>query len=419
MTWRKLTGPLRFYLAISLAAGCGFLTLKTGIDRATRQAALEGQASIRGSSGAPIVVVVYTAFTGEVADLFVLPRPGPFFFAVPAGTYGLAAFEDRNRDLTYQPAEEPAALYGAPTDLVLRAGERRMGLVLTIDAQGTVRLPIAVSAASEQRLINQLPMPQLGTVVDIDDPRFAGKNAKLGLWDPVQFLLTVGAGVYFLEEYDPDKVPILFVHGAMGHPGNWKDLIRTLDRSRFQPWLVYYPTAPHLDRVARMLVRTISALQVKYRFSRLIVVAHSMGGLVTRAAINYAVENADPGRVVRVPAFVSISSPWNGHTAAAKGVKHAPVVAPSWRDMAPDSRFLKALPQTPLPAECAHFLFFSYRGSSHGRANDGTVTLSSELWMPIQRQAAQVLGFDETHTGILRSPDVAAHLNAILTRAAH
>jgi hypothetical protein len=33
-------------------------------------------------------------------------------------------------------------------------------------------------------------------------------------------------------------------------------------------------------------------LQVKYWFSRLILVAHRMGGLVARAAINYAVQDA-------------------------------------------------------------------------------------------------------------------------------
>jgi hypothetical protein len=34
--------------------------------------------------------------------------------------------------------------------------------------------------------------------------------------------------------------------------------------------------------------------------------------------------------------------------------------------------------------------------------------------MPIQRQAAHVMGFDETHIGILRNADVAERLNAIL-----
>lgn len=50
-------------------------------------------------------------------------------------------------------------------------------------------------------------------------------------------------------------------------------------------------------------------------------------------------------------------------------------------------------------------------------ANDGTVTVASELSMPIQRQASHVMGFDETHVSILHSPQVAERLTEILTRA--
>jgi hypothetical protein len=110
---------------------------------------------------------------------------------------------------------------------------------------------------------------------------------------------------------------------------------------------------------------------------------------------------------------------WNGHAAAAAGVEQAPVAAPSWEDMAPGSAFLTALPRTALLPECEYSLLFSYGGGSLiGRqASDGSVALSSQLWLPIQRQATNVMGFDESHTGILRSPEVAEELNAILARA--
>ena len=123
--------------------------------------------------------------------------------------------------------------------------------------------------------------------------------------------------------------------------------------------------------------------------------------------------------MVHVPACVSVLSPWNGHSAAAAGVKYAPVAAPSREDMAPGSPFLIGLPQIALPPECEYTLLFSYRGSAtvSGEANDGTVAVSSELSMPIQRQAAHVMGFDESRASILESRDVAAMLNGILTRA--
>ena len=409
-------------LAACALGGCGFLTLKKDIEASKHQlepAAVQGDVAIRGASSGPIVVVVYSVAAGRTNGL-VLPRPGPFFFALPAGTYRIAAYEDRNHDLAYQPGTEPAAVLGDPGELVLRPGERRANVDLTIDPGAAARIPFAVAAVSAEQDENGfLPDLQLGTIVSIDDPRFSDENGKLGLWQPLEFASSIGAGVYFLEEYDPNKIPILFVHGAGGHPGNWKYLVSTLDRSRFQPWLAYYPSAPHLDRVGRGLVRAIGALQLKYGFSRMIVVAHSMGGLVARAAINSAMTGAETQRVVSLPAFVTISSPWNGHSAAAQGVKRSPVVAPSWIDMAPGSAFLSHLPATPLPPECEYSLFFSYRSSGLSReANDETVAVSSELSLPIQLQAAHVLGFDETHTSILDSPEVAAQVNAILLRAA-
>jgi pimeloyl-ACP methyl ester carboxylesterase len=402
-------------LAVALlAGGCGFGTLRKNIEQVAELAMVEGHARVRGAEGNPIVVVAYDVTTAQIVDLFLLPRSGPFFFALPTGKYQFAAFEDRNRDLSYEPGDEPAVLV---TDLELRAGERRTGLDLTIDPGSTARVPVTVKAFSrERREIHYFPALQFGTVVNIDDTRFSEENGKLGLWDPLRFLFDVGAGIYFLEKYDSHKIPVLFVHGAVGTPSDWKYLVSSLDRSRFQPWLAYYPTAPHLDRLGRGLVRAIAALQVKYGFSRLILVAHSMGGLVSRAALNYVMENASTGRAVFVPAFVSISTPWDGHSEAAKGVKYSPVVAPSWEDMAPGSPFLTRLSQTGLPPKCEYSLFFSYRGRG-GEANDGTVTVSSELAMPIQRQAFRVLGFDEDHMSILGSREVAEQLNAILARA--
>ncbi len=62
--------------------------------------------------------------------------------------------------------------------------------------------------------------------------------------------------------------------------------------------------------------------------------------------------------------------------------------------------------------------FFRSRGGRtfSGKANDGIVAVASELSMPIQRQALHVMGFDESHTSIRKSQEVAAQLNAILAR---
>lgn len=77
----------------------------------------------------------------------------------------------------------------------------------------------------------------VGQVVSLDDPRFSATNARWGLWVPPEFLPDTGAGLYFLQEYDRDKTPILFVHGSGGNPTDFRFLIEGLDRSRYQPWV--------------------------------------------------------------------------------------------------------------------------------------------------------------------------------------
>ncbi|HZR82003.1 MAG TPA: hypothetical protein VFD92_12980 [Candidatus Binatia bacterium] len=407
--------------AASLALpACALRTLQRGLDVAQTQASVEGRVAVDGPASHPIVVVAERAGAGGIADLFLLPRPGPFFLTLAPGTYRIAAFEDVERDLTYQPDADPAALWGPTGDLVLEAGERRRDVDLRIDPAAGVRIPFAVTALAADRAIDRLPSLQIGTIASLDDPRFAPDHGSVGLWDPLRFMFDVGGGVYFLEPYDPGKIPVLFVHGATGTPADWKYVVGKLDRTRFQPWFVYYPAAPHLDRIGDQIVRALSALLVRYRFTRIALVAHSMGGLVTRAALNYVMANAATGRQVDVPLFVTLSTPWGGHSGATLGLRYAPVVAPMWVDMAPGSAFLGALPATPLPPETEYDVFFGYRSDSRlsSEANDGVVTVASELPLSVQRQAKRVIGFDETHTSILASSAVAEALNEILARVA-
>ena len=198
-------------------------------------------------------------------------------------------------------------------------------------------------------------------------------------------------------------------------------MIERLDRTRFQPWFVYYPTALPLDLTGAAVHRWVQRLYSIYGFSRLLVVGHSMGGLVGRAFINDAVQHADGGLADTLRLFVTLSTPWQGHSMAALGVQHAPAVAPSWHDMAPDSAFLRAVLAQPLPSQIPYYLLFSYSGGSRmlGEANDGVVTLTSELDPRAQQQAVKVYGFAESHGGILGSASVSVLVNGLMTAAAH
>lgn len=385
-------------------------------------ATLHGTVRTEQPTEAPIVVLVYSGDDGqeEVADEFVLAGPGPYFFVVPAGVYRLAAFADLNRNFSYEPGEDASALLRAGEPIEAPGGATIHDLDIDIREDSHARMPLAVACADNASLDDAgLQSFRLGEVTRLDDPRFSGENARRGLWQPFDFVAQVGAGVYFLEPYDPRKIPVLFVHGAVGNPGDWAALIASLDRQRFQPWLVYYPTAPRLETTAMWLDRWVQYLSVVHGYRQMAVVAHSMGGLVARAFLN-RLSAADDGRAAGLRLFITLSTPWDGHSAAQRGVARAPVVVPSWYDMAPGSPFLRSLLDRPLPPTLAYDLLFSYAGGSRfvRAANDGAVTVASQLDLRAQAHTHQVRGFDATHSTILQSPEVAALINAQLAALA-
>ncbi len=226
---------------------------------------------------------------------------------------------------------------------------------------------------------------------------------------------TPGRAFISSRRTQPEKIPILCVHGSGGNPTDFRFLIEGLDRSRYQPWVYFYPTGMRLERQSELLYRIVATLQGRLGFRRLCVLAHSMGGLVARGFMAEAARQSSP---LEFPAFITLSTPWRGHAGAEKGVAKSPAVVPAWRDMAPSSRFLKKIWETPLPKNTAYYLLFSYSGDFSlmiSRNNDGAVSLESELDPRAQTAARRVFGFNEDHGGILTSPAVAQVVHTILS----
>jgi pimeloyl-ACP methyl ester carboxylesterase len=418
-----LTARRRRHLAVAggllvviiAAPGCMFRDLRRDLRKQERYAILQGTVALQPGETAGGDVIVVLAYAGEppdiqVGDTIVLPAPGSYFLLVPVGTFRVVAFEDCNGNRIPDP-EERTAILGNGEPIEVKGGQATRGLDLTLTQQPPPGLGITSPVATDAVVgVDSIPRPQLGEIVTLDDPRFTDQAATTGLWRPVEFLLDVGAGIYFLEPYDEERVPVIFVHGALGHPGIWRFLIEQLDRKRFQPWLVYYPTAARLEIIAAAIAQWLRVLAVEHQVGTEVVVAHSMGGLVAREVINHL------GNSVGPITLVTISTPWLGHAAAAKGVQQAPVVAPSWYDMSPGSPFLTSLLTTPLPPDVAFTLLFTYGGGStfSRQPNDGVVTLASQLAPTAQHQATKVLGFDSSHSNVLRDAAVADELKRIL-----
>lgn len=106
-------------------------------------------------------------------------------------------------------------------------------------------------------------------------------------------------GIYFTEPYDPEKIPILFVHGLMSDPYTWKKLTKRLTEDpeitdRYQFWYYAYSTSVPATVAASTLRGHLDGLEEKLRNDgypsglnrRIILCGHSLGGVVTKLVIS-------------------------------------------------------------------------------------------------------------------------------------
>jgi hypothetical protein len=107
-------------------------------------------------------------------------------------------------------------------------------------------------------------------------------------------------GLYMAEPYNPDKIPVVFVHGLLSTPATWMETMNELDqipgiKERYQFWFYMYPTAGSIllngTDLRENLHRTIHHLDPKNEnpaLKRMVLVGHSMGGLLSRLQVVYS-----------------------------------------------------------------------------------------------------------------------------------
>src|SRR3989475_4451936 len=94
-----------------------------------------------------------------------------------------------------------------------------------------------------------------------------------------------GIGLYFLQPYDPDRIPLIFVHGLFSTPFTWVETINGLQadpeiRKHYQFWVFAYPTGyPILYSAFRLRQALAKVDQVYPNHKPYVVVGHSMGGM--------------------------------------------------------------------------------------------------------------------------------------------
>lgn len=104
-------------------------------------------------------------------------------------------------------------------------------------------------------------------------------------------LLLPSSAIYATEVYDPERIPVLLVHGLFSTPDMWKNFINELGAmpgvgDRFQFYTFTYPTglSPILtaDLLRERLEKTRMARPLPQGY---VLVGHSMGGILSRLQV--------------------------------------------------------------------------------------------------------------------------------------
>ncbi len=430
--WPIYSGRLIAVLLLTLAvcSACMLRDAREQLELIDQVCILEGQVdqSDGDERGLVAVLVPGDAERGrppEPVDYTLPDGQGRFSFALAPGEYLLMAIRQAPVESESEPV--PPARGEAPgRRLHCRAGERlNVGELdfISGDPLGTgaeISLDVNSSLAAEafESAVSLGQLTAFAEVVALDDSRFDLELAGDSMWRPVDFLQAGRAGVYLAEPFDPERIPVLFIHGINGSPRVLEPLIDALDDQRFQAMYFYYPSGLRIGQTVWHLDRIMRVVEQRHQIDHYHVVAHSMGGLVARAWL--LERSADPARGV-IGSLITVSTPWDGYPSARQGVAYSPVVVPVWRDMASGSEFLDDLfdPASAAARLPPHHLLFSYRQSSRlaGHSGDGVAALSSMIPENVQQQAASLFGIDAGHVDILSSDSAQRKVRDILATA--
>ena len=101
-------------------------------------------------------------------------------------------------------------------------------------------------------------------------------------------------GLFFLQPYQPAKIPVVLVHGTASSPLRWAELVNELEgdpriRERYQIWLFIYDTGNPIGysggRLRAALTTAVQELDPggdNQALRRMVVIGHSQGGLLTK-----------------------------------------------------------------------------------------------------------------------------------------
>lgn len=246
----------------------------------------------------------------QIVDVDV-PFPSPWISKDQLGEFDFVS----NYELKNLRNRHTASGVGVPI-MVRRARARSSDPLESYYAEG-LSLPVTVVAKFTPTSWERNPDEQI--TIQLLDPRESDgvvvKNNLLPLesdlstplaWyltDPKKKLLETFAffrsdraqhleGLHMITPFDPDRIPVLMVHGIWSSPTTWMEMFNDLQsdpviRDKYQFWFYQYPTGEPLTFAAANLRDRLREMRIKCdphgqneKLDQTVVVGHSMGGLM-------------------------------------------------------------------------------------------------------------------------------------------
>lgn len=138
----------------------------------------------------------------------------------------------------------------------------------TLPSQADFTAPLALGLAHERP-------ERFGAAAMLNPEKFADK-----------------AGLIQVQPYEPNKIPVLLVHGLQSTPAAWAPMVNAfwadpVIRRNYQIWVFGYPSGYPIPYSAALLRRQLELLDKIYpNHRRIVLVGHSMGGLLSRLMIS-------------------------------------------------------------------------------------------------------------------------------------
>jgi len=411
----KNTAMIRVFAIMvftALFSSCSFIKLKQDLKEMNDHTGLRGEITIKNKNpNAPYIIAAFNKKNQLVKYKLIQSNSDYYVFQLKdSKVYRIAIFKDLNRNSVYDNSE-PAAFWMNSENKLLLKNQNKI-LNFNLSSKTTIPKILRINPSDAKLFSGATFKVATGQKTNFKHYEFSREYGNFALWQPFEAFRKYGIGVYFMNDFDPQKIPILCVYGMGGFASDWKTLFNSIDTSKFQPWFYQYPSGYSIDASAKALNIIMKKIRDKYKFKQLYILAHSMGGLVAEKFIQLSRPSKKLDHFITL--FITISTPWAGDKDAEWGQK-APATIPCWNDIVPSSAFIKSLNAADLN-EIPYYLLFTYKGDRKPFRinNDTTISIASQLKMDFQLKAKKIYGFNDHHAAILKDDKAISIINSIL-----